>query len=111
MNPWVVSVGSSKGKSRGKITITNVVPLPFDYPMHFSHTLCLLYVESCIELNYDLYILVIVNTHEFLNVIQCIFSHLMPPRLSNAFFSHLMPPHCYKPFYQPMVGRQLLATN
>jgi hypothetical protein len=73
MNPWVVSVGSSKGKSRGKITITNVVPLPFDYPMHFSHTLCLLYVESCIELSYDLYILVIVNTHEFLNVIQCIF--------------------------------------
>jgi hypothetical protein len=73
MNPWAVSVGSSKGKSRGKITISNVIPLSFGHPMHLPHTFCLLYVESCIELSYDLYISVIVNTHEFLDVMT--FTH------------------------------------
>jgi hypothetical protein len=67
-----------------------------------SHTFCLLYVESCIELSYDLYIVVIVNTHEFLNVmaLTCrndliinwilLLLHVMP--INRLYISHNSPP-------------------
>jgi hypothetical protein len=40
--------------------------------MHFPHSFCLLYELGSIELGYDLYVPVIVNTHEILKVVTLI---------------------------------------
>jgi hypothetical protein len=36
--------------------------------MHCPHIFCLLYEQSSIELSYDLYVPVILNSHELLNM-------------------------------------------
>jgi hypothetical protein len=36
--------------------------------MHCPHIFCFLYEQGSIELSYDIYVLVIMNTHELLNM-------------------------------------------
>jgi hypothetical protein len=55
-------------KSSDKLVKGDMVPLILCHPMHCPHIFCLLYEQGIIELSYDLYVLVIINTYELLNM-------------------------------------------
>jgi hypothetical protein len=68
VNSKAILVRFPIGKQSGKLIKSDMVPFVLRYPMHCPHIFYLLNEQSDIELSYDLYVLIIVETHKLLYV-------------------------------------------